>query len=82
LPNHWANELKFRKSRKILRQKINGKCVNSSHFSTPLALLSDLFYLSGITSWGDKCAQQNNPGIYTMLTPYLSWIENITGIVT
>ncbi|KAI6228845.1 hypothetical protein M3Y99_01176500 [Aphelenchoides fujianensis] len=40
-----------------------------------------IFYLAGIISWGDGCAQESQPGIYTMLTPYLSWIEGITGVV-
>ncbi|KAI1712887.1 trypsin domain-containing protein [Ditylenchus destructor] len=39
------------------------------------------FYLAGIISWGEGCAQRGHPGIYTMITPYLSWIENVTNIV-
>uniref|UniRef100_A0A1I7RHA2 Neurotrypsin n=1 Tax=Bursaphelenchus xylophilus TaxID=6326 RepID=A0A1I7RHA2_BURXY len=39
-----------------------------------------IFYLGGIISWGEGCAQKKHPGIYTMITPYLSWIENITTI--
>ncbi|KAI6181044.1 Neurotrypsin [Aphelenchoides besseyi] len=40
-----------------------------------------IFYLAGIISWGDGCAQESKPGINTMITPYLPWIESITGIV-
>uniref|UniRef100_A0AC34QK16 Neurotrypsin n=1 Tax=Panagrolaimus sp. JU765 TaxID=591449 RepID=A0AC34QK16_9BILA len=38
------------------------------------------FYLAGIISWGDSCAQAGQPGIYTMVVPYLSWINNVTGV--
>ncbi|KAI6206851.1 Neurotrypsin [Aphelenchoides besseyi] len=40
-----------------------------------------IFYLAGIISWGDGCAQESKPGINTMITPYLPWIESVTGIV-
>ncbi|KAK6028798.1 hypothetical protein OSTOST_05115 [Ostertagia ostertagi] len=32
---------------------------------------------SVIHVWGDGCAQKAQPGIYTMIAPYLSWIEGI-----
>uniref|UniRef100_A0A7E4ZSX5 Neurotrypsin n=1 Tax=Panagrellus redivivus TaxID=6233 RepID=A0A7E4ZSX5_PANRE len=38
------------------------------------------FYLAGIISWGEGCAQKGQPGIYTMIVPYLSWIQNVTNI--
>uniref|UniRef100_A0A914Z190 Neurotrypsin n=1 Tax=Panagrolaimus superbus TaxID=310955 RepID=A0A914Z190_9BILA len=40
----------------------------------------DHYYLAGIISWGDGCAEKGQPGIYTMISPYLAWIQNITSI--
>ncbi|KAK6028799.1 trypsin, partial [Ostertagia ostertagi] len=45
----------------------------------PLACQEDNepYVLAGVISWGDGCAQKAQPGIYTMIAPYLSWIEGI-----
>lgn len=38
------------------------------------------WFLTGIVSWGEKCAQEGKYGIYTRVSRYYAWISRITGI--
>ncbi|XP_077346478.1 coagulation factor IX [Lithobates pipiens] len=36
------------------------------------------WFLTGITSWGDKCAQKDRYGVYTRVSRFTDWILNTT----
>ncbi|KAM4696120.1 coagulation factor IX [Rhinophrynus dorsalis] len=38
----------------------------------------NVWFLTGITSWGDKCAKKGKYGVYTRLSRYTDWIHATT----
>ena len=40
---------------------------------------SGVLYLVGIVSWGEGCAQDEYPGVYTRASVYSNWIQSHTG---
>ncbi len=37
--------------------------------------MDQIWMLGGLISWGDGCAFKQQPGVYTIVSEYLDWIE-------
>ncbi|KAF7244994.1 Coagulation factor IX [Varanus komodoensis] len=40
--------------------------------------LEGTWFLTGITSWGEQCAQKDKYGVYTRVAKYMKWIRDTT----
>ncbi|KAM4664731.1 coagulation factor IX [Discoglossus pictus] len=38
----------------------------------------NIWFLTGITSWGEKCAEKDKYGVYTRLSRFTDWIQTFT----
>lgn len=48
---------------------------------SPLSCLVNGYYeLTGIVSWGYKCGQKNLPGLYSKVSTFVGWINQIVSV--
>ncbi|XP_026186750.1 coagulation factor IXa [Mastacembelus armatus] len=43
-------------------------------------VIHDTWFLTGIVSWGEECAKDGKYGVYTRVSLYYQWINNVMGL--
>lgn len=43
-------------------------------------IIHDTWFLTGLVSWGEECAKDGKYGVYTHVSYYYHWINNVMGL--